>query len=258
MLIAFDIGNTNIVVGCFDKHELLLEIRLKTDLGRTIDEYAASLLPLLERRFGAKRKFGSAIVSSVVPPLTPDIVRLVNANLGLDPLIVGPGIKTGLPIKINDPASVGSDRVVNAVAAKELFGVPALVVDFGTATSFDYVSKEGAYEGGIIAPGVKIALDSLVKNTARLPHIELSFPKRVIGTSTVSAMQSGCILGYVCLVDGLIEKLLEESGPIQHVIATGGTGKLISENSARIKHYDPHLTLKGLRIIADLNQEQQR
>lgn len=258
MLIAFDIGNTNIVVGCFKQQELLLEIRLKTDLGRTIDEYAASLLPLLERKFGPKAKFSSAVISSVVPPLTPEIVRLVSANLGIEPLIVGPGTKTGLLIKINDPASVGSDRIVNSVAAKELFGAPALVVDFGTATSFDYVSGDGAYEGGIIAPGVKIALDSLVKNTARLPHIELSYPKNVIGKSTVAAMQSGCIVGYVCMVDGLIEKLLKESGSIQHIIATGGIGKLIAEHSAKIKHYDPHLTLKGLRIIADLNKEQRR
>ncbi len=253
MLIAFDIGNTNIVVGCFKGKDLVLELRLKTDLGRTIDESAASLFPLFDRKLGAGWKFSAAIVSSVVPPLTPDLLRLIKDNLALDPMVVGPGIKTGIPIKISDPASVGSDRVVNAVAVKELFGTPAVVVDFGTATSFDFVGQEGAYEGGIIAPGIKIALDSLVKNTARLPHIELSFPKSVVGKSTVAAMQSGCILGYVCMVDGLIDKISQENGPLKHVVATGGIGKLISEHSARINRYEPHLTLMGLRIIAELN-----
>ncbi len=254
MLLAFDIGNTNIVVGCFNAEKLLFEIRLKNDAGRTVDEYRAVLGPLFAQHLGEGYKFSQCVISSVVPPVTPDIVRLTQEMLGVPALVVGPGVKTGLAVKVHEPSSVGSDRVVNAVAAKHLFGCPALVIDFGTATSFDLLSAEGNYEGGVIAPGVGISLDSLVRNTAKLPRIELAWPKSTVGKSTVGAMQSGAVLGYLCLVDGLVNKIIEEVGPIQHIIATGGLGKLFSEHSSTIKHYDAHLTLKGLRIIAELNQ----
>lgn len=253
MLLAFDIGNTNIVVGGFDGEKLLFELRLKTDQGRTIDEYAVMLLSLIERRLGSNPKFDGCIVSSVVPPLTPDICRMAKVHFGLEAMIVGPGIKTGLSIKTADPGAVGADRIVNAVAAKELYGLPAIAVDFGTATSFDYVSAGGAYEGGVIAPGAVVAMESLVRNTAKLPRIELVWPKSVIGKGTVAAMQAGTVVGYVCMVDGLIQRMIQEVGPVEHVVATGGLGKLFAAHSSCIKSYDPHLTLTGLRIIAGMN-----
>jgi type III pantothenate kinase len=254
MLLAIDIGNTNIVVGCFDGERIVAELRFKTDPGRTVDEYAVLFFDMLDRRLAKGYRFSSCIISSVVPPVTPDIVRMVEDHLTITPLVVGPGIKTGLPIKLSDPGAVGSDRVVNAVAAKELFGAPALVVDFGTATSFDYVSKEGNYEGGVIAPGVNTSIDALVRNTAKLPRIELLWPKTIVGKSTVSAMQSGSVVGYACLVDGLIDRIVEEVGAIEHIVATGGLGRLFAANSKRIKQFDGQLTLKGMRIIAEMNR----
>ncbi|MBN8550709.1 MAG: type III pantothenate kinase [Deltaproteobacteria bacterium] len=258
MLLTFDIGNTNIVVGGFEKKNLAFEFRLKTDPGRTIDEYAGILFSLLDRQAEEHKHPSACVISSVVPPITPDVVRLVKERFNIDALVVGPGVKTGLSIKTTDPAAVGSDRVVNAVAVKALFGSPALVVDFGTATSFDLVSKEGNYEGGIIAPGPATALEALVRNTAKLPRIELSWPKNVVGKNTVAAMQAGVVVGYACLVDGLIDKIIDEVGPIPHVVATGGLGRLFSEHSKSIKNYDPHLTLTGLRIIAELNDLHER
>lgn len=253
MLLAFDIGNTNIVVGCFEGDKLEAEFRLKTTSGRTVDEYGALLLMLINQRFPGGIKVNGSIISSVVPPVTPDVAAMVRELFGLESLMIGPGIKTGLPIRLPDPSAVGADRVVNAVAAKEFFGTPALIIDFGTATSFDFVSAEGAYEGGIIAPGLAVAADSLVQNTAKLPRIELKWPATVIGKGTVAAMQSGTVIGYVCLVEGLIDKTISEVGPIKHIIATGGLGRTICEHSTKISAYDPHLTLRGLRLIYALN-----
>jgi len=252
MLLAFDIGNTNIVLGCFKGEELLFEFRLKTDPDRTIDEYAGLLFALFNRKIGKDFVFEKSIISSVVPDVTKDIIKLVEDSFNITPLVVGPGIKTGIDIKLADPSSVGSDRIVNSVAVKKLYGTPALVVDFGTATSFDYVSEKGVYEGGIIAPGLKVSLDSLVRQTAKLPRIELTYPKNVIGTNTATAMQSGALIGYVCLVEGLIDKIEEEKGALSHIIATGGLGSLIAGHCKQKIHYEPHLTLRGLRIIADL------
>ncbi len=175
---------------------------------------------------------------SVVPPVTPEVVRFVREQLTCEPIVVGPGIKTGVAVKTSDPAAVGADRIVNAAAVKVLYGAPALVIDFGTATTFDYVNAHGDYEGGIIAPGPALALDGLVRNTAKLPRIELVVPKHVVGKNTVSAMQSGVVLGYLCMVEGLIEKIVGEVGPIPHVIATGGLGKLFSDNSKKINSYE--------------------
>ena len=253
MLLAFDIGNTNIVVGGFRGAELLFEFRIKTDPGATIDQYQAVLFSLFHAKLGSDFKFSSAIICSVVPPVTPELVELCEERLGVKPLVVGPGTKTGLPIKTSDPSAVGADRVVNAVAVKALFGTPALVVDFGTATSFDLVSSEGNYLGGAIAPGPMTALEGLVRNTAKLPKIEMAWPKSLIGNSTTTAMQAGSVAGYLFLVDGLIDGIIAEAGPIEHVVATGGLGRLFSSHSKKIRHYDPHLTLKGTRLIAELN-----
>lgn len=259
MLLVFDIGNTNTVVGAFAGDRLVLEFRLKSDAERTADEYEVNIVSLIAQRFERQLaqtpKFSASIISSVVPPLTPLFVSAVRNLYGIEPMVVGPGVKSGIAIKVADPASVGADRIVNALAAKELFGAPVLVVDFGTATSFDYVSAEGSYEGGAIAPGLMVALESLVQRTAKLPKIDLQWPKTVVGKNTVQAMQSGTLVGYVCMVDGLIERIFAEVGAIPTVVATGGLGRLVAEYSKRISRYEEHLTLTGLRLIAERNSE---
>ena len=188
-----------------------------------------------------------------MPPLTADIAGFAEVKLGVKPHVVGPGTKTGLPIKLAEPGAVGSDRIVNAVAVKHYYGVPALVIDFGTATSFDYVSAAGAYEGGIIAPGLGIAAESLVRNTAKLPRIELTWPATIVGKNTVSAMQSGTVVGYICMVDGLIDMVLKEVGEVKHIVSTGGLARLIAQHSARIKIFDANLNLRGLELLARMN-----
>lgn len=252
-LLAFDIGNTNIDIGVFLDDNIEHEFRLNTDSQRTIDEYEALILPLLNARLGLNFKIDHGIVSSVVPPVTNIIVSLLKDRMNVIPKVVGPGIKTGIDIRIDDPKSLGSDRIVNAVAVKKLFGCPALVIDFGTATTIDFVSSAGNYEGGIIAPGPMIALDALVSKTSKLPKIELAWPTNVVGKGTIHAMQSGATIGYSCMVDGLINKIIEEVGPIHHIIATGGLGKVFFQHSTTIKSYDPFLNLRGLKIIFDLN-----
>ncbi len=255
MLLAFDIGNTNIVIGGFSGESLSFELRLKTDPGRTVDEYGALIRTLLEQQLGQGYSFERCIICSVVPQVTPAIVEFVERCLKLAAYVIGPGTKTGLPIKIAEPASVGADRVVNALAAKEIYGFPSMVIDFGTATSFDIVGASGGFEGGVIAPGVLTSLDGLVRNTAKLPRIELVWPKSLIGKNTVAAMQVGAVAGYGCMIDGLIDGIVAEMGPIPNIIATGGLGKLFATHSKRIKSYDPHLTLKGMRLIAEMNHD---
>ncbi|RMG42430.1 MAG: type III pantothenate kinase [Candidatus Dadabacteria bacterium] len=253
MLLVIDIGNSNIVAGCFEGDRLVYHLRLHTDSHRTADEYESLLFGLLERNLPDGFVFNACVISSVVPPLTQEIMRLIARRTEITPLIVGPGIKTGMSIKTADPSAVGADRVVNALAARELYGRPVLAIDFGTATSFDYVDACGDYQGGIIAPGLSIALDSLVEHTAKLPRIELVWPERVVGKSTVEAMQSGTVIGYLALVDGLIERVKREVAAIDCVVATGGLGELISRESAHINYYDPLLTLKGMKILAGVN-----
>jgi type III pantothenate kinase len=253
MLLAIDIGNTNIVIGGWNKDTLLFEFRLQSDIGRTVDEYRASISSLLQLQLGAAYTVSAAIISSVVPPLTGTLVDLVKQTFSIDPLIVGVGTKTGIAIRIADPASVGADRIVNSVAAKTLYGKKSIVVDFGTATTFDYINDNGDYEGGIIAPGLHTSLESLVSKTAKLPRIELAWPKTIIGKSTVAAMQSGAMVGYVCMVDGVLAQIEKEVGKLSVVIATGGLGGVITEHSERIDIYDGTLTLKGMQLIAQMN-----
>ncbi len=252
MLLVVDIGNTNIVFGVFDGDELVASFRLHTSLSRTIDEYAALLRPFFAEKLSSK-KVTACVLSSVVPPLTQDIVEFLGERFSLDVLQVGPGVKTGLPLRVKDPAGVGSDRVVNAVAAKHIVGSPALVVDFGTATSLDVVNDQGAYIGGMILPGVQVSIDALVEHTAKLPKIQLSWPETVIGNDTVSAMQSGTVLGYHCMIDGLIDSIEQETGFVPSVLCTGGLGRLFSQHSAKLQHYEPQLTLLGLRLISEMN-----
>ena len=254
MLLAFDVGNTNIVAGCFDDEELLFEFRLKTDVGRTVDEFELVLESLIQKHMGERRDVDTAIISSVVPPVTPDLTAIVKNLFDVEPLIVGPGIRTGLSIEIADPSTVGADRVVNAVAARELYGAPVIIVDFGTATTLDYVNPNGAYEGGIIAPGIEVSLDALVEHTAKLPRIEIAWPESVVGKSTTHAMQSGAVIGYLCLVDGLVDRVRKEVGPVETVVATGGLSELLTRYSQHISTADKHLTLKGMRVLAELNR----
>ncbi|MBX7144983.1 MAG: type III pantothenate kinase [Oligoflexia bacterium] len=254
MLLAFDIGNSHIVVGGFDGQKLAFEFKLDSRVGRTADEYAAILLPLLEHEKRPINTFTHAIIASVVPAMTVRVQELVRKYFRSEALVVGPGLKTGLVIRATDPASVGADRVVNAVAAKALFGGPCLVVDFGTATSFDLINAQGEYEGGVIAPGPMASLESLVQHTAKLPRIDLMWPKTIIGKTTQAAMQSGVVVGYTALVDGLIERIRAEVGELKYVLATGPDGKLFCEHSAQVQQFIPDLTLQGLRIIAELNR----
>jgi type III pantothenate kinase len=251
MLLAVDVGNTNIVIGAFRGETLAFEARLKTDVERTRDEYAALIKVLVEQGIAKGETVAHAILSSVVPPLTDCIKQVVSALFGINPLVVDPTHDYGVPVNIEAPSTLGSDRIVNAVAAKHYYGAPCIVVDFGTATTFDVLGKNGAYDGGVICPGISVSLESLVSRTSKLPRIELVWPDRVVGKNTVQAMQSGSLVGYLCLVDGIIDKIVAEIGQVKTVVATGGNGKLLSEHSKKITKYEPHLTLQGLRIIAE-------
>lgn len=253
MLIAIDIGNSSIVIGVFEDDRIIHQFRLRSELSRSSDEYSVLLINLLSIQGISAGQISGAAVCSVVPPLTPVFCEILSKYFKIEPLQIEPGIKTGVSVKVEDQRSVGADRIVNAVAVKALYGAPAIVVDLGTATTFDVISSEGAYLGGAIAPGIALALDSLVRNTAKLPRIELNWPDSVVGKNTVSAMQSGVLVGYVCMVDGMIERLKEEIGPVEHIVVTGGLGDIVSKHSKIARVYDPMLTLQGLRIIYNLN-----
>lgn len=253
MLLAVDIGNTNTVIGGFLNEELVFEFRLNSDLNRTVDEYHVLLVVLLQEALSQKQSVRGAVISSVVPPLTPIFETVIKRKFNVDPLEIGPGIKTGIALKVSDPSQVGADRVVNGLAVRELYGPNSLVVDFGTATTFDYVNPKGEYDGGVIAPGLYTSVESLVRNTAKLPRIDLIWPNKIIGKNTVSAMQSGAMVGYVCLVEGIIDRISNEVGGVSHVVATGGLGEVIAKHTKKITKYDPTLTLKGMRMIAKLN-----
>lgn len=253
MLLAIDIGNTNVLVGCLQNDTIIQQCRLKTDAYRTVDEYEALLFSLWRERFSERISFDSIIISSVVPPLTPTFITICEQRLGCTPLVVGPGVKTGLSIKTRDPAAVGADRVVNAVAARELYGSGAIVIDFGTATSFDVIDPDGSYLGGVIAPGIEVALDALVSRTAKLPRITLDWPASVVGDHTVAAMQSGCMVGYVCMVEGIVGRIMREVKGIQYIIATGGLATTIAAHTTCITECNTDLTLQGMRLIAEMN-----
>lgn len=253
MLLVIDIGNSNIVTGIYRDDQLVLVNRLKTEHARTVDEYWVLLRELWRAELGDEFKFSRAVICSVVPPLTGVFQGLCEERLAINALVVGPGIKTGLTIKTSDPAAVGADRVVNSIAAREIYGSGSIVIDFGTATTFDVVDDSGAYCGGAIAPGLQIALDALVSRTAKLPRIELTWPQKSIGSDTVSAMRSGCILGYACLVAGLVRRMQAEMPGLKRVIATGGLARRFADSIDCIEVVDEELTLKGLKLIAKLN-----
>ncbi|MEZ5331355.1 MAG: type III pantothenate kinase [Thermoanaerobaculia bacterium] len=249
MLIVIDLGNTNADLGVFRGEELVAHFRLGSDRERTSDEYGATVASLLRSRGLAVEEAEGVVVSSVVPQLTPAFVRLAREYLGREPLVVEPGVKTGLPIRSDNPAEVGADRIVNALAARERYGAPVVVVDFGTATTFDVVNAAGEYVGGIIAPGLTISADALVRHASRLFQVDIRKPAQVVGRTTVGAMQSGLYYGYAGLVDGILDRLFEEVRGLRTVVATGGNAPLIAEASRHIHEIAPNLTLEGLRLI---------
>jgi type III pantothenate kinase len=253
ILLVIDVGNTNIVYGLFRGTELLMQFRVESGRSRTADEYLVTLLQLLQTRDVRREDVKHAIVASVVPALTDPMVHLVQRGFGVVAAVVGPGIRTGMPILYENPKEVGADRIVNAVAAFERFKAAVIVVDFGTATTFDCVTPKGEYLGGVIAPGIQISADALFARAAKLPRVEISKPPRVVGRNTVNSMQSGIVFGYVGLVDGLVARLTEELGYSSEVIATGGLARVIAPLSSTIVHVDDELTLTGLRLLHERN-----
>ena len=255
MLLTIDIGNTNITLGLYREREMLRAWRLATDHDRMPDEYGLQILSLVEQAGFSSKEVAHVALASVVPPLTSRFSKACKTYLDLDPFVVDAGVKTGLKIRYENPKhALGADRVVDAVAVLELYGGPACVVDFGTATTFDAISAEGEYLGGAIAPGIGIAADALFQRTSKLPRVDLNRPPSVIGSNTVHAIQSGLLFGYVALVEGMVARFRTELGSDMNVIGTGGLAEVIAKETDVLEILAPWLTLDGLRIVWEMNQ----
>lgn len=249
MLLVVDVGNTHTVLGLYDGERLVHDFRIETSKGRTSDEYHVLLLNLLALAGIERNDVRASILASVVPSFNDIVVEAIDRAFDHEIMVVGPGIKTGMPVLYENPREVGADRIVNAVAAYERVKGAAIVVDFGTATTFDCISEKGEYLGGAIAPGIQISASALFAHAARLPRSEIVRPPRAIGRNTVHSMQAGIVFGYVGLVDGLVRRLTSEIDTEVSVIATGGLARLIEPDSETIQEVDEYLTLEGLRLI---------
>lgn len=254
MLLAFDIGNTNLTIGLYEGDRRAHSWRLETVHTRTEDEYGLLVRQLLEGDGVSRSQVRDVIIASVVPAVTRTLEAMCRRLFGEAPMVVGPGIKTGVPILYNPPKDVGADRIVNAVAAYHRFGTACIVVDFGTATTFDSITKKGEYAGGAIAPGINISMAALFSSAAKLPKVDIARPPSVVGKSTVESIQSGVYFGYVALVDGLVHRMRAEMAddPVR-VVATGGLAPVLERDSETIEAVDEALTLEGLRLIHALN-----
>lgn len=253
VLLTIDVGNTNTVLGVFRGADLVAHWRLTTRREQTADEYGILVRNLFAGSGLAPGGVGHVALASVVPPLTPVLVELARSYLGREPLVIGPEVKTGMPILYEPPGDVGADRIVNGVAAFELYGGPVIVVDFGTATTLDLITKRGEYAGGVICPGIGISADALFQRAARLPRVDVRHPGAVVGRSTVSSMQSGLYFGYAAMCEGLIGRIRAEIGEPARVVATGGLAATLAGEIPSIEAVDPVLTLVGLRLIFERN-----
>jgi type III pantothenate kinase len=256
MLLAIDIGNSNTVLGAFNGEVLAQHWRVATRADATADELGVTLQGLFASAEVSTAEITDVIISSVVPVLNEAVVDMAERYLRIKPLVIGPGVRTGIQIRYDNPKEVGADRIVNGVAAYRKYGGPAVVIDFGTATTFDAIAANGDYLGGAIAPGIRISMEALFSRAAKLPLVELIAPRegKVIGKNTVESMQAGIIFGFVGQIDGVVERMRGELGGSCHVIATGGLAALIASHSRAIEVVDENLTLEGLRFLYELNR----
>ena len=255
MLLTIDIGNTNLTLGLYQGDKLGARWRLATNYERMPDEYGLQILGLLQHRGCATHQLEGVCLASVSPPITHRIIPACQVYLGHDPLLIDHRVKTGIPILYEDPKAVGADRIVDAVAVKTLYNLPACVVDFGTATTFDAINDKGEYLGGAISPGIGISADALFSRTAQLPRVDILPPPSVIGANTTQAIQSGLLFGYVSLVEGMVARFRQELGAGMQVVATGGLAELVARETTVVDVIAPWLTLDGLRILWEMNRK---
>ncbi len=257
MLLVVDVGNTHAVLGIYKEKDLIASWRVATDITKTSDEMGILVGDLLRTKDMKFQDIDAAIVSSVVPPLTPSILEMCRQYLGVEPLSIGPGLKTGLNIRYENPKEVGADRIVNAVAGLNLYGGPLIIVDFGTATTFCAVSENWEYLGGVICPGINISAEALFSRASKLPKVEVARPERIIGKNTPASIQSGLYYGYACQVDGLVDLMKRElNWPHAKVVFTGGLSGLLASACKFVDIVNPDLTIDGLRMIYELNQNE--